>query len=792
MILSLSLLLSGFLVGVLAILALEAVGVLYVLSRLSQKTKQESSVDEAKKGICREVDSQQSLDFADNKQGMVWILEPEKVPKNSLVEKVLREQKRKRDFFEVSPVQKYAIVKDQKLILKDTDGTKTTTIQLKGCTIEAVSASSFPSRKWAKRFPIKVENKTSLIYDGSKILYLYLETSWEKESWCKALRLASSEDKEKLLWFTKLNEDFHSFLVSLNAGYPSFMKPSTGFNTEPTDKGHRFDGSSSKVRLFWKKFSRKTSAKSSVESKGTWTNPSIREERKTSDKLHSSQDSVTNKVSNSSVEENTIVPPLSTCFHSGSQNYTSVASDAESEDRFSFDEGILCLNLLISRLFFDAKSNTGLKTAIQARIQRTLSNMRTPTYIGDVICTDIDVGNLPPYIHGMRLLPADMKEVWAFEVDIEYSGGAVLNVETRLEVREPDLQKGIIDTTSEQNSSGNLSSELLEGFEYYGKQLNLSEGTLDVVEQKNEADAEPKVDGVKSYKGTVLTTNYLSRWKSMLNSIAKQVSQVPLSLSIRVASLRGTLQLRIKPPPSDQLWFGFTSMPDIEFDLESSVGEHKITSGHIALFLINRFKSAIRETMVLPNSESVCLPWMLAEKDDWVQKKVAPFIWHNQEAVGDNSSLSEPCSPQLTEAKSKETSNVSASDCPESKYQKHRKAESFKQPISEASSTVPSIKGSKSLQELKTPLLAGDELHEACNKNIEEIPACQSTSRSSVQLGKQNSTAEDDDSRPKKTGRRARMLDLGKKMGEKFEEKRRHLEERSRHIVEKMRGNEIN
>ena len=65
---------------------------------------------------------------------------------------------------------------------------------------------------------------------------------------------------------------------------------------------------------------------------------------------------------------------------------------------------------------------------------------------------------------------------------------------------------------------------------------------------------------------------------------------MPLSLSIRVASLRGTLRLYIKPPPSDQLWFGFTSMPDIEFDLESSVGDHKITSGHIALLLISRFK----------------------------------------------------------------------------------------------------------------------------------------------------------------------------------------------------------
>lgn len=65
---------------------------------------------------------------------------------------------------------------------------------------------------------------------------------------------------------------------------------------------------------------------------------------------------------------------------------------------------------------------------------------------------------------------------------------------------------------------------------------------------------------------------------------------MPLSLAIRVTSLRGTLRLHIKPPPSDQLWFSFTSMPDIDFNLDSAVGDHKITSGHIAMFLIGKLK----------------------------------------------------------------------------------------------------------------------------------------------------------------------------------------------------------
>lgn len=117
--------------------------------------------------------------------------------------------------------------------------------------------------------------------------------------------------------------------------------------------------------------------------------------------------------------------------------------------------------------------------------------MRIPSYVGEVICTDVDPGNLPPSIHSMRVLPVDMNEVWALEVDIEYSGGAVLGIETRLEVRELDPEKNIADSNPEANSVGDVSSDLLEGFEYFGKQLNLDEEASDAIEQKGEADPKP-------------------------------------------------------------------------------------------------------------------------------------------------------------------------------------------------------------------------------------------------------------------------------------------------------------
>ncbi|XP_052174868.1 uncharacterized protein LOC127789861 isoform X2 [Diospyros lotus] len=767
-----SIFLLGFLLGALAIFAAQAAAVVYVIIRLKRRAKQydAKASSQAQSRSSRSVSDHHSLDPSSSsyrKKGAVWVLEPEKLPKAWLADKVPGQQKQKKEIFEVSPVHKYAEIKDDSIILTEADGSRTE-IQLKGCTVVAVSASSFSSRKWARRYPIKVESKISILYKGSKTVYLYLETSWEKESWCKALRLASCNDKDKLKWFSKLDVEFQSYLATLNTGYPSFIKPGMGFNAAPLDRSIKLDGSSSKVRHFLKRLAKKM-PKSGPEIKTNWNLSSIREERKLPEKCHSFQDAVLPRG---------IIKSAST----------------DSDDKIVGDEGTLCWNLLISRLFFDVKSSMEMKKIMQARFQRTLSNMRTPSYIGDVTCTGIDLGDLPPYINGMRVLPSDMNEVWSFEIDVQYAGGVVLDIETRLEVRELDREEGLMETNFNPISEAEVPSDLLEDFENFEKQLGFSDGTVDRTEQKDEAC--PKIDGMKSSKSVNKAPPSVSRWKSILNSITKHVSQVPLSLGIRVASLRGTLRLHIKPPPSDQLWFEFTSMPDIDFNLDSSVGEHKINSGHIALLLVSRFKAAIRETLVFPFCESISLPGMLAEKDDWVPRAVAPFIWINQESVSDPDGVREgaSCQPAKVTTTS-DSSRETANNFLGAKHENTKKVELSGVPISQTNDRHASLSdptslstcSSKSMQELSTPLLR-DEEEETCSSSRKENTDGQSSSQPLILAGEQIEITEEDDARPKRMGTRAKMLGLGKKMGEKFEEKRRHIEEKSRHIVERMRG----
>nr|XP_043615550.1 testis-expressed protein 2 [Erigeron canadensis] len=780
-------LLFGFVLGALVVIGIEVFVVWFLIKKLSKKANEEEI--KVKKNV---LDGKEGLHFSyPNKQGLVWVLEKEKIPKiTPTADKNPRQQKRKVEIVEVSPVRKHASIKDQSLFITELDGSLTK-ISLLGCVAEAVSATNQPSRKWAKKYPIKVENKSSVVYHGSKLFYLYFETSCEKESWCKALRLASCEDKENLRWFNRLRSEFHSYLASLNVEYPSFLKQSISFNPEIGEKSIKVDGSQSKVRHFLKKFAKKTS-KTAKEDKKI-----IESSVGGSVKAPQTQ----KRPYNAAEEIIQALTPRSTS--SGSRNQ---ASDTDSNEKVLSDDGTLCCSLLISRLFFDAKSSVDLRNSIQARIQRTLSTIRTPSYIGDIICTGVNPGNVPPYILGMRVLPCDLKEVVAMEIDIEYYGGAVLDIETRLEVQE-------LETNSDSKSVDEVKTDLLEGVEYYEQQLKLNEQKNHSVERKG--DEIRKFEETKSFKANELASSTISKWKSVLNSVAKQVSQVPLSMAIRVTTLRGTLRVHIKPPPSDQVWFGFTSMPDIDFNLESSVGDHKITSGHIALFIISKFKAAIRESMVLPNSESVTIPFMLAEKNDWIPQKAAPYIWTNPElhpepAVESTAvheiqrpQPSEEIHPQKPQVHSSNTRSTESSSC--STESKHNVAQDKPTDLSEDRKAV----SDESSSDEKTPLLESEEkpppppppqevaIMAIPRQSVEEnkevkFPNWQHPSppqsMAVTTTEENNDTVEGEDARLKRMGTRAKMLGLRKKMGEKLEEKRRNIEEKGRHIVEKMRG----
>ena len=202
---------------------------------------------------------------------------------------------------------------------------------------------------------------------------------------------------------------------------------------------------------------------------------------------------------------------------------------------------------------------------------------------------------------------------------------------------------------------------------------------------------------------------------------------------------------------------------------------------------------------MLPNSESIYIPFMMAEKDDWVPRDIAPFMWLNQGA-SDNKASCENQSSHPVEAKNRsEATKTTSTDQQGIEDKRPKNAESSQshsdlsnasKPSSSTTNPARATKKTSDENEMKVPLLENDkavENFQQRNREYAQENHSPSRSTSSLSSGQESYNAEEDE-KPKRIGRRARMLEIGKKMGEKLEEKRRNIEEKSRNIVEKMRG----
>ncbi|KAK3365135.1 hypothetical protein B0T24DRAFT_712703 [Lasiosphaeria ovina] len=91
--------------------------------------------------------------------------------------------------------------------------------------------------------------------------------------------------------------------------------------------------------------------------------------------------------------------------------------------------------------------------------------------------------------------------------------------------------------------------------------------------------------------------------------------EVNLVLAVVVRKLEGHMLFKIKPPPSDRLWFSFQQAPKIEMTIEPIVSTRQITYTVILRQIENRIKEVITETLVLPFWDD--MPFFNTEQKKW-------------------------------------------------------------------------------------------------------------------------------------------------------------------------------
>ncbi|KPI43640.1 putative PH domain-containing protein [Cyphellophora attinorum] len=73
-----------------------------------------------------------------------------------------------------------------------------------------------------------------------------------------------------------------------------------------------------------------------------------------------------------------------------------------------------------------------------------------------------------------------------------------------------------------------------------------------------------------------------------------------IEIGATAGSIWGHMLLRLKPPPSNRLWFTFEKMPQMDLALEPIVSSRKITYGIILSAMESRIREVFAESLVLP------------------------------------------------------------------------------------------------------------------------------------------------------------------------------------------------
>jgi hypothetical protein len=91
--------------------------------------------------------------------------------------------------------------------------------------------------------------------------------------------------------------------------------------------------------------------------------------------------------------------------------------------------------------------------------------------------------------------------------------------------------------------------------------------------------------------------------------------EVNLLLAVVVKRVEGHIMIRIKPPPSNRIWFTFSAMPKIDMTIEPIISARQITYTLILRQIENRIKEVVAESLVSPNWDDI--PFYNTEHKTW-------------------------------------------------------------------------------------------------------------------------------------------------------------------------------
>lgn len=294
------------------------------------------------------------------------------------------------------------------------------------------------------------------------------------------------------------------------------------------------------------------------------------------------------------------------------------------------------INALAGRIFYDFLRNPFWANKVQERVQRKLSKLHVPYFVGDLVVCGVSLGSATPHLLATGTPHLDSRGLWV-DLSVEYSGNFTLSLETKLDLMKLK-RSGELDQThaglaqSLPPSPGEPAHPRVytrsPSSDRLLRNLHFDTDTDDSVESSSEEEEEE--EGTLAEAGmptggsgptsrrllrlvdTVAASRYFqhaAEWR-LLQRALQGVSNTRIELSVEVRHLSGTLALNVPPQPTDRLWYGFRGAPELTMVARPRLGDRALSLPILVEFIQRQLKVVFEKVFVLPNMDDLVIPIM--------------------------------------------------------------------------------------------------------------------------------------------------------------------------------------
>ncbi|BFF97272.1 uncharacterized protein DMAD_05717 [Drosophila madeirensis] len=298
---------------------------------------------------------------------------------------------------------------------------------------------------------------------------------------------------------------------------------------------------------------------------------------------------------------------------------------------------IVWANVLLGRCLFSMLHDASLQERIKDFMQKKLNSIKLPSFMEEVIITNIYMGDSPMLCHRVSQPMLDERGVWV-DADLTYEGLAHITVTTKLNLLRIRAKTKASPMGAESGPSASTSTDLPQDRRNLGDDDTPVDSRSAIYDSdgestggsSSESESTPPGAAAENAAGTEFFQNSpgnarrifkivdriaasnLFQYATELPYVQRAMENMNANLTLRV-DLKGMVArgtINIPPPPSDRVWVCFRGPPRLWISTKPQVGDKSVDWTIVTNVIESKLCEAVNKFLVYPNMVDFTIPFL--------------------------------------------------------------------------------------------------------------------------------------------------------------------------------------